>query len=129
MTFLSNKKLRKYWNDRINTLLSELGAVPAYYPDCTIKHYQLITRASLLEIHPLREDSEFMSIMARFADVEKANEIFGNRGWHHNQYSGKWNYYASVGEGEKVKPCDRFEYIDMAVEEVKRRFEGVMIND
>ena len=128
MSFLSNKKLRKYWYDRVTKIILDLGATPTYYDhDGSLKRYELQTPVGLVTIHPPDPDSEFMSVCSRFDDVEAANLKFGDgRGIfaHHNPHSGKYNIHLSVPSG--VKPCDRIPLIDTALDQVRRHFESVL---
>lgn len=130
MSFLSNKKLRKYWYDRVTQLILDLGATPVYYDhDGSLKQYELGTRGGLMTIHPPSPDDEYMSVCSRFKDVDLANQVFGDsRGaWaHHNPVSGKYNIHPSVSWIGIVKPCDRIPLIDQALEQVKQHFESVL---
>ena len=124
MSFLSNKKLRKYWYDGIHRILIELGVTTVYQPGSTfIKEYRLQTSVGFLTIHPPSPNSEFMSICSRFDDVEAANLKFG-RVYHHNPYSGKYNLHMSIPG--KVKPEEKIEYVKQALIDVRRHFESVM---
>jgi hypothetical protein len=130
MSFLSNKKLRKCWYDRVTQLILELGATPVYYDhDGSLKQYELQTPVGLVTIHPPNPDDQYTGVCARFEDVEAANRVFGDsRGvWaHHNPASGKYNCNPSVAWTRKAKPAERFELIDIALEQVRKHFESIL---
>lgn len=80
-------KLNTQYADALHRVLTEeMGVVRVdeWY------EYEMDTRAGRLALSVRPNATTGATCFARFMDVARANEVFGE--WHHNPFTGKWNH-------------------------------------